>query len=187
MVSTDEIPSAGPAAPTSGEIRIRKILGVLIILSAFSSFMFGFLFIPVALGTGIYLIKNRKYHPVADIFLLLVGLLVYIENIPLFAPPPVTLKLFLINFNPFNRLFELLISLTFVSKILLVTSALFLLACDLLVHFRTFIRHRKRETIHRAMVLLTFIVLLVIPLLLPVNVAQGNPGSWGSSGCPPLA
>ncbi|MGE5831444.1 MAG: hypothetical protein ACM3X8_00835 [Methanomicrobiales archaeon] len=176
--------AGGNLLPAPHEIHLRRKLGILILLLSFSCLVVGFLFVPVALATGWYLRRNRGYHLFADLFLVLAGIIFYTTNIPLFAPPPWFMRVFLLNFSLSGLPFAVLLSLAFIEKILILSSALYLLAGDLLVRLGPSFPGPERASFPRV-ILPIFALLAVIPLFLPLGLATGPEGSWSSGGCPP--
>lgn len=95
------------ARPSKAEIYIRKLLGILLIFLVLAPLIFFglsvqpifgvfLLSVPIAIATGIYLLKSKRYHTVLDVFLVLIGVLTYAYFIPFMGIPLTMLKGFLL-------------------------------------------------------------------------------------------
>lgn len=176
--------------PSKTELYIRKILGILILVLVISAILLnlGALFIaPISLVIGIvigiYLLRSKKYYLALDIFLVLLGFLLYAFP-PISYPttPLLGLKGFVLTADwtsegigpaPLNWL------ALFMINIIILGSAAFLLITDILSKIGAVTQSAKRE--------LPTIILLVIlgiffglPWLYPVGVGTG--GCAGISG-----
>ncbi|MGQ9787947.1 MAG: hypothetical protein ACUVQM_01330 [Candidatus Hadarchaeaceae archaeon] len=169
--------------PPKAEICIRRVLGILLILLVLAPFLIGlsilpvfgvfFLTVPIAVATGIYLLKSKRYRLAADVFLVLLGALMYAYFIPFIGIPPTMLKGFLLA-SYWSEAFPWVIFSLTVSKILILGSAVFLLAGDILVRSRAFLRSSKRGSISVVIMLAIFAILFGAPFLRSV-VGSGSP------------
>jgi len=175
---------SGIGGPSKIEIYIRKVLGILLILlilaplvfiglSALPIFGVFLLSLPIAIATGIYLLKSKGRHLVLDAFLALLGALMYFYFIPLIGIPAVMLKGFLLAAD-WSEMFPMAFLPLTASKILVFGAAVFLLIGDILARSRAFVRSSRRGPISAVILLSIFVVLFGAPFLRPV-VFSGSP------------
>jgi hypothetical protein len=183
-------PDIHPKSPRGGqveksvfspfELRIRIIFGLLIIFFSLTNFLWGFLFIPIAIIFGLYLIKSKKRHLVAELPFTVFGTFIYFVHVPLVGMSPVYFKMFLYNVD-----FNYLMLGSMLSVAFFAVMAVFLLTMDILELFIN-----KYESVQRpvGMVSIFFIILLIfflIPLFIPFQLQAGFPRTMGAGGCPP--
>lgn len=186
-------------SPSRIEIYIRKILGILILISTLPFAIY------FAIGTtglsllsiltivvifGVYLLRNKGYHLKTDLIFVLVGLVAYVLPIPIFVgffAPPVapltTLKGFFLTADwanegvgmghPYEYLFLCIINILFFS------SGLFLFITDIFSKIKAVVNSKKRELIASLAFLAIFGTIFTLPWLHEIQIGMGGMGAGG--------
>jgi hypothetical protein len=170
----------GTIYPTRLESVIRKVLAVLIVATAIPGVMIGLLFVPLAVIIGLYVFLRKRYLFLFDIFILLIGALLYFQGLPLFGPDARSLKLFILGVtgSPFVVVFLL-------SKILIFAAGLILTASGFLSRLSIFINSPKRDLMILFIAVVSTGSLITAPLLQPFRLYPGGEVGQFGENCPP--
>lgn len=156
--------------PSKGELRIRKIFGILILLlsplTIFSVFTLFFVFalaLAIYLITfGIYLLRDKRYHFIADFFFTLIGFIFYFYFIA-------ELRYFLL-LSP-----SALIPIT--GLILPLSASFFLLFDDILFKFQPLFKHKG--SVGFLIFLIVFSGLFFYPMFQKIQYPQQSEHAMG--------
>ncbi len=126
------------------------------------------LYIPLALLMGAYLLRNKRYHPILDAFLVLFGIVLYSQFIPFLGIPPLWFKYFLFGTGFTDYMSSLTLLSYIISELLFLASAIILLTEDILTRFVIFAKLTKKSLISAVCLLLSVVVLSLLSLFHPV-------------------
>lgn len=156
--------------PSKGELRIRKFFGILIlllspltILSVFTLFFIFALPLAIYLITfGIYLLKDKRYHFIADFFFTLIGFIFYFY--------------FIAEFRYFLLLSPSALILV-MGLILPLSASFFLLFGDILFKFQPLFKHKG--SVGFLMFLIVFSGLFLYPMFQKIQYPQQSEHAMG--------
>jgi len=187
------------ARPPKTEVRIRKVLGVLLLASALPfTIFFGIIGMGLSLPSiltivvifGIYLLRNKGYHLVTDLFFVCIGLVAYIVPVSLFlgfffppvAPLPMLKGFFLTAdwaHEGVGRSNPELFLVLFLTNILFFSSALFLFTTDIFSKIKRVTVSSKRGLIVALTLLVIFGVVFTLPWLHKIEIGGSAMGAFG--------
>ncbi len=173
-----------PFYPVKAELYARRMIGAGLFFIGFSGMMWAVLLIPLCLIYGIYLLRLTKRHLFADLIFTGIFCLPFWLTMPLLGPAGTYLKVFWLTSN-WNEPLIWLLSLSFLTKDILLGASLALVITDILIFIPSYRRQTKKGLIANLILLLVMMVIFTVPLLRPVSPGLGRPNSWGSSGCSP--
>lgn len=185
--------------PSKIEIYVRKILGILILVSALPFAIFFAIattgisllsILTITMIFSLYILRNKGYHLKKDLFFVLMGLVAYTLPVPIFVflgfPPVVPLTMLKGFFltadwanegvgvgNVSSYLFFSMLNILFFS------SVLFIFITGILSKIKVVANSNKRGLIAGLTFLVIFGTVFTLPWLHKVEVGQGSMGAGG--------